>query len=103
MTKNDINSTFYAAFLGKNVFITTSVQQTHRIALGQGMETETLPMYFEGVLMDMDEKYLYLGDGKEVSNAIKESYILEIQAKEEEDEYTKILKAHGPKGETDFN
>jgi len=106
MIKNHVDTLFWSTFGGENVFITSNVPQTHRVALPEGISTETIPLYFEGTLMDMDDKYLYIGDGKKISNSVKEEFILEIQIKDkeaEENEYTKYLKSVEPNDETELN
>jgi hypothetical protein len=90
-------------FVGNNLFITTDVIQTNRVHLPQGIETETVPLYYEGVLMDIDNEFLYLGDGKEIQSAIKRRHILHIELKENKDLYTQILESIPSPGEDDFN
>ena len=101
--QSKIDSTFFSVFVGNMVFITSNVSQTQRLNLPDGIMTETLPMFFEGVLMDVDDDYLYLGDGTNVSNAIKKEFILQIELKEEEDKYKKLLERVNPRNENDFN
>lgn len=106
MSKNHIDSLFWKTYGGENVFITSNVQQTHKIQLPDGTATESIPLFFEGILMDMDDKYLYIGDGKKVASSIKEEFVLEIQIKEKdviEDQFTKYLKSVDPDENTELN
>lgn len=97
------NSLFFSTFIGNTVFITSNVVQTNRIGISQELMTETVPLYFEGVLMDVDDDYFYLGDGKNVSNAIKREFVLQIELKEEKDKYLEMLESINPHDENDFN
>lgn len=98
-----IDSTLFNSFVGELIFITTSVVQTNRIQLPQGIQTETVPLYFEGVLMDIDDDFLFLGDGKEIHSAIKRANIVHIEVKVNKDPYTQILENINPHSEDDFN
>lgn len=106
MSKNHIDTLFWKTYGGENIFVTSNVQQTHRITMPDGTATESLPLYFEGILMDMDDKYLYIGDGKKISSSIREDFILEVQIKEKaeaEDQYTRYLKSIDPDEDTELN
>ena len=105
MSKNHIDTLFWKTYGGENVFITSNVPQTHRVALPDGTMTETIPLYFEGILMDMDEDYLYIGDGKKIASSVKHEFILEVQIKDksDEDEYMKYLKSVDRSENTEFN
>jgi hypothetical protein len=98
-----MDSLFFSTFVGNNVFITTNVTQTNRLQLPEGLLTESLPMFFEGILMDLDDEYLFLGDGKSVSNAVRKEFILQIELKEEEDKFKKLLESVNPRNDTEFN
>ena len=90
-------------FVGNNIFITTDVVQTNRVSLPGGIDTETVPLYYEGVLMDIDPEFIYLGNGKEIASAIKRRHILHIEMKEDKDIYTQILESINPINEDDLN
>lgn len=106
MNKNHIDTLFWKTYGGENIFITSTVAQSHKVQLPDGTATETLPLLFEGILMDMDEKYLYIGDGKKVASSVKEEFILEIQIKEKDevkDQYTRYLESIDPNEDTELN
>jgi len=98
-----IDSTFFSVFVGNVVFITSTTTQTNRVQLPDGMLTETLPMCFEGILMDLDDEFLYLGDGTNVSNAIQKKFVLQIELKEEEDKFKALLESVNPRDESEIN
>lgn len=99
----NIDSTLYSVFVGNTVLITTTVNQTNRISLPDGIMTETLPIFVEGVLMDIDDENYYLGDGQNVSNFVNKKLVLQMELKEEENKFKKLLESVNPRDETDFN
>lgn len=98
-----IDSVFFSTFIGNMVLITSIVSQTHRVHLPDGSSTETLPMFFEGILMDLDDENYYVGDGHNVSSSIRKEHVLSIELKPEEDELKQLLESAVPRNETDFN
>jgi hypothetical protein len=102
--KPEFDTVFASTFVGETIFVTTNVVQTNRVIIANDMQTETIPLCLEGVLMDLDDDYLYLGDGKEISNAVKKDFILQIEVKEDEDPYKTLLEnIPGPMDDSEFN
>ncbi len=79
MSNTEID-TFLIAFGGQLVTITTS------LVINSSFEDklESLPVLFEGILLDHDNDYIYLGESiNEITSAIKKSSIVHIHVKEE--------------------
>jgi hypothetical protein len=77
---DELVSTFLSAFGGQLVSITTSVT-VHHI---EDNRTETFPISFEGILLHVDDNYVYLGQTiNQITSAVEKTKIVHIQVKEE--------------------
>lgn len=102
--KQEFDTVFFNTFMGETIFITSTIPQTNRVVIGNDMQTETIPLCIEGVLMDMDEENLYLGDGKKITSWVQRIHIFHAEIKEEEDPYKTLLdNIPGPIDDTEFN
>lgn len=83
--------TFFLTFDAQSVVIT--INQMAKIAheTEHGLMTESYPIFFEGILMDRDINYYYLGNGIEINEAVKISSIVHIKVNEDKDIYETIL------------
>lgn len=89
---NEIDTTFFLAFAGQLVTITTSLQTKVSFSDEQGNSVETFPIVYEGILLDYDHEYLYLGQSvNEINSAIKKSNIVHLMVKEETSILDEIL------------
>jgi hypothetical protein len=78
--KEELLSTFLSAFGGQLVNITTSVS----VHVSDGEKSEGLLVNFEGIVLDKDELFVYLGDSiSEITSCVKVSEIIHIEIKEE--------------------
>lgn len=50
--------TFFLAFVGQHVIITLDVMSS----VTDGTVTESLPVFYEGILLDFDQESFYLGE-----------------------------------------
>lgn len=92
MTKEQELDTFFLAFMGQEVIITTTVNSTVNIADEHGNSIETMPLFYEGILLDQDKEYYYLGQNpNEINQAIPKSFVLHIMTKPSTDIYEEIL------------
>lgn len=108
MNKEKDLTTFVLAFENQNVIITTNLT-TNQTAMDQsGMPlTESLPLFYEGILLDYDEEYYYLGETNnpnEITQAIKKINVVHIMTNETKDPYETMLdQLPFPKNKEDVN
>lgn len=93
--KDELN-TFFLAFVGQPITITTDVMVTSIAGADhEGFPvTETIPLMHEGVLLDFDEEYYYLGpenDPNQITQAVPKSAVKHIVVLNDEDIYSKLL------------
>lgn len=80
--------TFLLSFCGRQVTITVDMMAT--IVAGEGVET--YPIFYEGILLDYDNDYYYLGrTPQEVTQAVKKDTVAHIMVTEERDIFKQIL------------
>lgn len=90
MKKNEQElDTFFLAFMGQRITITVnltvSTPQT-------STDFEEVPVYYEGILLDKDDEYYYLGSTpNEITQAVKKSSVIHIMLFEETDPYKEFL------------
>jgi hypothetical protein len=78
--KTELASAFMLAFGGQFVTITTSLS----VNVSDGDKMESFPINFEGIVLDRDDQFIYLGESiNEISSAVERSKIVHIQIKEE--------------------
>lgn len=89
MAKKNESDVFFMSFVGEHVQIITNISFA-----GQQLDSEDsgpssgpLPLIVEGIILDVDDRYIYLGtDEDEVSRAIRVSSVVMVQIKEDEEE-----------------
>src|SRR5271166_5257917 len=84
-------STFFLAFCGQQVTITTSVNVNMSIQDDHHQAINNIPLYYEGILMDYDEVYYYLGNIKEITQAVKIYDVLHITISEQKGPFDEFL------------
>jgi len=87
---NKTLNTFFLAFVGQEVNITTNLKMT---VAETSIEAGSFPVFYEGIMLDFDDEYYYLGKNPiEINQAVKRSEVVHIIVKEEEkDLFTQIL------------
>lgn len=108
MNKEKDLTTFVLAFENQNVIITTNLTTNQSVHDESGMPiTESLPLYYEGVLLDYDEDYYYLGETNnpnEITQAINKKSVIHIMVHEKKDEFETLLdQLPAPKNKQDVN
>lgn len=83
---------FWTTFVGEKVSITINQTSSLTNVSEMGTITETFPVFYEGILLDMDEEFLYLGKNpNEINQAVKRIHITHIMVNEELDQFDEIL------------
>lgn len=108
MNKEKDLTTFVLAFENQNVIITTNLSTNQTIIDQNGIPiTESLPLYYEGILLDYDEEYYYLGETNnpnEITQAIKKVNVIHIMTHETKDASEMLLdQLPIPKNKQDIN
>lgn len=89
-TKIEDFSTFSSAFMGEEILITTDLIET---SAQTSTDLEKNPLYFQGILLDIDEDFYFLGDTPaEINQAVKKKNVVHIGIVEKVDEYEEILR-----------
>lgn len=98
-------STFTSAFLGQQVTITVNLNQTINFQSSPEQSVESMPIFYEGFLLDEDDQFYYLGeDPIEINQAIKKVNVVHIMSIEEKDVFNQILdEMPGPVTEEEIN
>ena len=92
---NKTLDTFFLTFCGQMVSITTNL--TMNVTEGH-INSGTFPVFYEGILLDFDDEFLYLSkNAVEINQAVKRKSIVHIIVTEEKDQFTEILEGM-PKG-----
>lgn len=77
--------TFFLAFVGQSVIISTEI-------IVPGSDGEVYPLFYEGILLDYDNEYYYLGETpNEINQCIRKEPVLAIKVREEVDELKEFL------------
>jgi len=102
---NEIESTFFLAFCGQPVTITVTLTSNVNFQDENGVTVESMPIFYEGILLDYDTDYLYLGETpNEITQAVKKSLIAHIIVKEDKHVFDEILdQMGGPTRNEDVN
>lgn len=84
-------TTFHLAFVGETVIITTNLtgQMTHNNE--SGTLTESFPVFYEGILLDLDEDFYYIGTPEEIQQAVRKTSVVHIMISSEKDVHDTIL------------
>lgn len=101
-------SPFLLNFMGQVVLVTTSQSATSTAMTPEGPIVETAPMFYEGILLDEDEHFIYLAKKiDQITMAIDRKHIVGIEiveAQPERDIYTEILdQMSGPSNDEEVN
>lgn len=94
VTENKDISTFFLAFVGQKVTITTNLMVTTIAGVdSEGVPImETVPLFYEGILLDYDEENFFLGKGpEEITQAVHKSAYKHIMTTDNEDLFDEIL------------
>lgn len=85
-------STFFLAFIGQQVTITVTLTSVVNFTDENGNTVETMPVFYEGILLDHDDEYYYLGSTpNEITQAVKKKQVVHIIVMEQKDIYEEIL------------
>lgn len=103
--ENELDSIFFLTFIGQAVTITTTVLHSMRYPLSDEQHIESMPLYYEGILLDEDQEYYYLGNTPdEVSQAVKKVHVLHITVIEQKTVFDHILEHTPlPTDDSEFN
>lgn len=83
---------FVLTFMQRPVAITINQNHTINFQTDESSSVETMPMFYEGILLDYDDTYYYLGKtASEITQAITRSSVVHIQVMEEKNIYDQIL------------
>lgn len=86
---NKTLNTFFLAFVGQEVNITTDLVMT---VAETSADSGSFPVFYQGILLDFDDEYYYLGANPiEINQAVKRSQVVHIVVSEEKDPYTDLL------------
>ena len=88
--ETELLSTFLMAFGGQVITVTTTL-----IVNGNyNDKLETMPVMYEGILLDHDTEYVYLGENiNQIDQAISKRAIIQISLKAEINELDEILES----------
>lgn len=64
------NSTLFLAFVGQNCMITTNLLESDN--------EEQIATIYQGIIIDYDDEYIYLGDENAIDQAISKKIIIHI-------------------------
>lgn len=96
--------TFFLTFDAQHVIITINQMGSVTQETEMGPVTESFPVFFEGILMDRDTQYYYLGNGIEINEAIKISSVIHLRVQENKDMFEQMLdEMPGPKTSEEVN
>lgn len=96
--------TFFLTFEAQHVIITINQMASMTQETEHGPLMESFPVFFEGILMDRDAQYYYLGNGIEINEAIKISSVIHIRVQETKNVYKEMLdEMPGPQKKEDVN
>lgn len=84
-------TTFFLAFENQPVTITVNMTANSMAETEGGIAQESFPIFYEGILMDYDKDYYYLGNGIEISQAVKINNVVHIISMEQTDPYSEFL------------
>lgn len=87
---NELN-TFFLAFMGQPITITTNLMTTMPMN-EEDLAAETYPIFYEGILLDSDEEYYYLGKTPtEITSCVKKDSVVHIMVIEQKNLFEEIL------------
>lgn len=85
--------TFAMSFLGQQITVTVDLNHTINFNTSPDHTVESMPIFYEGVLLDYDKEWLFLGESSDsgINQAIERSRIVHVMTIEEKDVYTQVL------------
>lgn len=90
--ENQEFNTFFLTFAGQEVIITVDQLISHTNFNETGSIVETSPLFYEGILLDFDENYLYLGKtSEEINEAVSVKNIIHIMINDQAEVVNKFL------------
>jgi len=103
--QSELNSTFFLSFVGQKIIITTNLMHTLTHQSAENQILETTPIFYEGILLDYDLEYLYLGNTpNEIHQAVNRSSIIHVMVSNDATIYDEILDSMpDPEGDTEVN
>ena len=103
--KKKNNDLFFMTFVGEFVSILSTMDKTAMVQTEEGIVEESIPLVFQGYMLDMDDEYYYLGETqREVNRAIKKTSVNAIEIADQHDEFSEILdKAEVPSNKKNYN
>lgn len=103
--KPPLISLFFTTFIGEYVQLTTKIMQSISSQTEEQVVTQEIPVIVEGFLLDMDEKYFYMGSSPDsVEHAVKEEEVIHIAIVQPKNELEEILEGiETPENREDFN
>lgn len=78
------NTIFYNTFVGEHVSLVTNIPLTQDKHTEEGILSQSIPLSLEGILMDMDDRFFFLGAGDIVTHAVKIDEVILIEIMQEE-------------------
>lgn len=106
MTKNTEQefSTFFLAFIGQLVTITVGINSEVNFSDDNGATVQSIPMSYEGILLDENNDYYFLGTPKEITQAVRKTRVVHIMVVEQKTLFDEILETMDrPENKEDVN
>lgn len=103
--EKDINDPLFLAFVGQMVAITTNLNHTITEEVNGIILTETKPVFYEGILLDLDRDYYYLGKTPhEITQAVSVYSTVHIMVIDDNEIFKSLLKQiPGPQSDSEIN
>ena len=100
-----LTDAFFLAFEGQHIVITTNLTQTMHTQFEDGSSAESAPIFYEGILLDYDDDYYYLGKTpNEIDQAVNKKNTVHIMIVEETTVFDEILDSmRTPEKKEDIN
>jgi hypothetical protein len=105
LKKKKTNEVFFLTFVGEFVSLLTSMVRTESVTAEEGTVEETIPLVFQGYLLDADDDFFYLGDTpNEVNKVVKRAVVNALEITRQKDSFSDILdNVDIPDNKKDFN
>jgi hypothetical protein len=102
---NEIESTFFLSFCGQKVHMTTNLMNNISTQDEHSNSIESIPITFEGILLDYDKDYYYLSNNAiEIDQAVRRTSVIHVGILEEKNIFDEILDSiPNPKDDSDVN
>ena len=97
-------STFFLAFHGQLVTITVGINSEVNFSDDNGATVQSIPMSYEGILLDENNEYYFLGNTKEITQAVRKTRVVHIMVVEQKTLFDEILETMGgPENKDEVN